>query len=127
MRTVADRRAPLNRNAVPIQGARFFYMWTGVQKGAREATLRTPPPLDHAGGLRRELVVNAANTGDLVLLQPLDMTKELPLCHIPHLRERLLDQLVECLALLSRVDTAHNRFSHDVAILVDHVGGRERV
>ena len=44
--------SPLNRNAVPIQGARFFYMWTGVQEGAREATLRTPPLLDRADGLR---------------------------------------------------------------------------
>ena len=83
--------------------------------------------LGRADGLQRGLVVNAANTGDLVLLQPPDMTKGLPLCHIPHLRECLIDQLVECLALLSGANAAHDRLSHDVAVLVNHVGGRERV
>ena len=43
------------------------------------------------------------------------------------LSKRLIDQLVERLALLSGVDAAHDWLSHDVAVLVDHVGGRERV
>ena len=48
-------------------------------------------------------------------------------CHILHLRECLIDQLVECLALLSGANAAQDRLSHDVAVLVNHVGGRERV
>ena len=42
------------------------------------------------------------------------------------IRNRLVDKLVECCALLGGADGSHDWIPYDVAVLVDNVGGRER-
>ena len=42
------------------------------------------------------------------------------------IRNRLVDKLVECCALLGGADGSHDGIPYDVAILIDNVGGRER-
>ena len=42
------------------------------------------------------------------------------------IRNRLVNKLVECRALLGGADGSHDRIPYDVAVLVDNVGCRER-
>ena len=42
------------------------------------------------------------------------------------IRNRLVDKLVECCALLGGADGSHDWIPYDVAVLIDNVGGRER-